>query len=74
MVGMDEGAYRAYCFDEAVGTWGNYIVGELEKCEGKNEKEVSRKRHNMLLKLLDAPAEQRFRSMKPQQGTIRKSK
>jgi hypothetical protein len=57
--------YRAFCFDEAVSTWGNHVTNELEKIEGKNSKEVEKKRRNKLLQLLDAPAKQRFRSMRP---------
>lgn len=60
-----EGSYYAFCFDEAVMTWGNFVTSELEKIEGNNTKTVEKKRHNKLLQLLDAPAEQRFRSMKP---------
>ena len=63
MMGIDQ-EYIAYCFDEAVSTWGDFIVSELDKVEGKTDKEVSRKRHNRLLKLLDAPDEQRFRQVK----------
>lgn len=63
MVGITE-EYTAFCFDEAVGLWGSYVVNELEKIEGKNEKEVTRKRHQRLLKLLDAPDSVRFRSLR----------
>jgi hypothetical protein len=63
---MDENSYVAYCVDEAVVTFGNYITTELEKVKGKNEKQVERKRYNRFLKLMDAPDTQRFRSMRPQ--------
>ena len=52
--------YRAYCFDEAVASWGNVVTNELEKIEGKTDKEVNRKRHARLMKLMDAPDSQRF--------------
>jgi len=58
----------AYCFDEAVGSWGTYLTNELEKIEGKNDKDISKKRKNRLLYLIDAPVEQRFRSFKKAQG------
>lgn len=63
LVGVTQ-EYQAYCFDEAVGSWGTYVTNELEKLEGKNEKEVSRKRHNRLLQLIEAPDSQRFASLK----------
>jgi hypothetical protein len=58
--------YKAYCFDEAICYWGMYVTNELEKIEGKNEKEVSRKRHNRLLKLIKAPDSMRFKPLRPQ--------
>lgn len=61
-----KGKYRAYCFDEAVSTWGTFITNELEKIEGKSDKEVNRKRRNKLMLLLQVPDEQRFR--KPKKG------
>lgn len=60
--------YTAYCFDEAVATWGTYVSNELERVEGKNAKDTERKRHNKLLQLLDAPASQRFRSLRASKG------
>lgn len=57
-----EGSYYSYCFDEAVAAWGNYVVSELEQVTGKTDTEVTRKRRNKLLQLLDAPAAQRFRA------------
>jgi len=56
-------SYVAYCFDEAIGAWGNYITSELEKIEGKKAKDVERKRHNKLLQLLDVAPEKRFRQV-----------
>lgn len=57
-------AYVAFCFDEVVASWGNYITRELEKVKGKNEKDIERKRQNRFLQLLDAPDAVRFRSFK----------
>jgi hypothetical protein len=65
---IDDG-YVAYCFDEAVSTWGNYITKELEKIKGKKEKDVERKRHNRFLQLIDAPDAVRFRSMRKSNST-----
>ena len=62
-----EQEYYAYCFDEAIGAWGTYVTNELEKIEGKNDKEVSRKRHNRLLQLLEAPDRVRFRPLRKAQ-------
>lgn len=62
------GVYEAFCLDEAVAIYGHYIEAQLDKITGK-PKEVQRKQHNLLLKLLDAPAKQRFRSMRPKTAT-----
>jgi hypothetical protein len=62
MVGIED-SYRAYCFDEAIGTWGNYVSHEVEKIDGKDSKSVERKRHNKLLQLLDVAPEKRFRQV-----------
>lgn len=66
------GEYEAFCFDEAVGMWGTHVTNELEKIEGKNSKEVERKRQNKLLQLLDAPVEQRFRSLRGKTPGVKK--
>lgn len=55
--------YVAYCFDEAIGTWGSFIVAEMEAVQGKDAKTVERKRRSTLLKLIDAPDESRFRQV-----------
>lgn len=69
LAGIEED-YYAYCFDEAVATWGNYIVSELEKIKGKKEKDVERKRHNRFLQLIEAPDSVRFRSLKQAKGKV----
>lgn len=56
--------YVAYCFDQAVSVWGNHVIHELDKIEGKTEKEVTRKRQNKLLQLLDAPDAVRFKPLR----------
>lgn len=63
LAGIDD-PYLAFCFDDAVATWGNYVTQELEKIKGKKEKDVERKRHNRFLQLMDAPDSVRFRSMR----------
>ena len=65
LVGIDpiKDDYRAYCIDQVVAYWGNYVMGELDSIKGKDEKSISRKRHQRLMKLMDAPDEQRFRSV-----------
>jgi ribonuclease HII len=55
--------YEAYCLDQAVTTWGNYITSELEKIEGKDSKAVARKQRSKLLQLLGAKDSERFRTV-----------
>lgn len=61
--------YVAYCFDQAVSIWGGYVERELDKIEGKNEKQVATKRRNKLMQLLEASDKQRFRSPRPKKPT-----
>jgi hypothetical protein len=68
-----ENDYHAYCFDEAVATWGNHVVSELESIEGKNAKETAKKQKAKLLALLDVPIEKRFRSMRGKSGVTKTS-
>lgn len=56
--------YHAYCLDEAVSTWGSHVTSELEKLEGKTDKEVRTKRDRKLLQLLQAPDKMRFKSLR----------
>jgi hypothetical protein len=67
LLGIDD-PYVSYCVDEAVGSWGMYVENELDKIEGKNGKDTARKQHNKLLQLLDAPSDQRFRSLRASRG------
>lgn len=59
-----EDPYSAFCFDEAVASFGNHVTAELEKVKGKNDRDVERKRKNKFLKLMGAPDEMRFRPMR----------
>ena len=63
MLGIDND-YYAYCLDEAVSMWGSHVTSELEKIEGKNDKDVRRKRERKLLALMQAPDELRFKPMR----------
>lgn len=63
-----EDRYVAFCFDQAVASWGNYVTNEVDKIEGKNEKQVATKRRNKLMQLLEAPDEKRFRSPRKPPG------
>lgn len=53
------GAFRQYCFDRAVMTFGLALEAELDSLEGKTSKEVNAKRERLLNKWLDRP--QRYR-------------
>lgn len=60
-----ENSYDAYCYDEAVWTFGAGVEADVESIENKNPKTQDAKRRQRLLYLLDAPPEQRFRKMMP---------
>lgn len=53
------GAFRQYCFDRAVITFGAALEAELDSIEGKNAKAVQAKKTRLLGKWLDEPV--RFR-------------
>lgn len=40
----------AYCFDRAVQTFGDALAAELQSVEGKNKREIERKRQRILSK------------------------
>ena len=65
LAGIDD-PYLAFCFDEAVATWGGYIKSELEKIEGKKEKDVQKRRHRRFLQLIEAPDAMRFKPLRKQ--------
>lgn len=70
----EEGDYYCYCFDEAVSSWGNHITNELDKIEGKTDKEVNRKRKNKLLQLIQAPDSVRFKPLRKPTKRVTASK
>lgn len=57
-----ENGYDAYCFDEAISSFGSEISAELESVGGENdsEKVIAAKRENYLRKRLGY--EQKFRT------------
>lgn len=57
--------YTAFCFDEAVIAFGMGVEAELNAVEGKNDKEIVRKKNQVLGKLLQLPDKQRFKSFGP---------
>lgn len=55
--------FAAYCFDQAIGVWGNSIEGQMDSQEGKTADETNRLRHGVLMRFLDgdeAPSKGRF--------------
>lgn len=44
--------YLAYCFDEAVIAWGNYVTDQLERVEAKTPKETERRRQSRFQALM----------------------
>jgi hypothetical protein len=53
------GAFRQYCFDRAVITFGAALEAELDGVEGRNAKAIQGKKTRLLSKWLDEPV--RFR-------------
>lgn len=61
MMGIED-PYAAYCFDEAVSEWGNYVRGEIDKVEGPNVKTIQARQQVVLRGLLSGESDkQRFR-------------
>jgi hypothetical protein len=52
-----ENSYDAYCFDQAVATWGIFVQSELDKIEGKTSASIQRKRESKLRQLLAEPGQ-----------------
>lgn len=48
----------AWCIDQAVGTFGNGVLSELSKIEGKNQKQTDMRKERHLNKMLGI--EQKF--------------
>lgn len=49
------GEYRAYCFDNAIMTFGLALENALNACDGKTAKEIEFKRNNVFARWLDLP-------------------
>lgn len=58
-----ENTYHAWCLDEAVYQFGGTIHSRLDRITGKDDRVVNGKRQSLLLKLLGAPDEARFKSV-----------
>lgn len=54
------GPYMAFCFDSAVSTFGIALESELDGVEGKNSRDINRKRDRIFRKWLGLPM--KFRS------------
>lgn len=53
--------WQAFCLDRAVATFGNALKAELDSVEGKNNKEIQRKRESILRKWIpEASSERKF--------------
>lgn len=52
--------YDAYCFDEAIGSFGNHIDSELMNVTGKTAQEIEAKTERLLGKLLSDKPMSRF--------------
>jgi hypothetical protein len=62
------GAFRQYCFDRAVITFGAALEAELDSVEGRNAKAIQAKKSRLLSKWLDeAP---RFRDPAGSQAVV----
>lgn len=45
-------SYEAYCLDEAIGFFGSWVEGELDKVKAKTPEQVAKKREGKLQYLL----------------------
>jgi hypothetical protein len=52
--------YRAYCFDEAVVTFGSFVSDKLSSVNGKNEASIRGQQELLLSKLLSQSAKAMF--------------
>lgn len=57
--------YAAYCFDEAVSEWGNFIRGELDKVDGPNAASIQGRQQVVLRNLLSGDVGQRYQTPVP---------
>jgi hypothetical protein len=53
------GAFRRFCFDQAVISFGASLEAELDSVHGKDEKNNERKRQGILSRWLDKPMKYR---------------
>lgn len=67
-----QNSYEAYCFDEAISSFGTRITNEIEKIDGKNEKDVARKRQRKLTQLLGMKQEYKSFRQAGKQGTVKR--
>jgi len=58
MMNVDD-PYVAYCLDSAVATFGLSLEAELDSVEGKNAKEIAKKRNRILDRWLGNPVQYR---------------
>lgn len=63
-----EDEYASFCFDQVVSAWGTYVTNQLDQIEGKNDKEINRKRHRKLSQLLGLPME--YQSLRVAKGKV----
>lgn len=52
--------YQAYCFDEAVVTFGSFVSDKLSQITGKNEQSIRGQQELLLSKLLSSGAKAMF--------------
>lgn len=73
LLGIDND-YYAYCLDEVVDTFGQYVESELDKITDKNAKKRAQKQKNRLGQILQIDPQHRFRSFRDagKQGTVTK--
>lgn len=60
-----EDPYVAYCCDEAVIAFGLGVETQVDAVEAKNDKELSRKRQQVLDRLLGVEPVKRFKAFRP---------
>jgi hypothetical protein len=52
--------YTAWCFDEAVFTWGSHVQAELDGVEGKTSRDVESKRKLIIRRMLGPEQQTKF--------------
>lgn len=51
-MGLAPESLEAYCLDEVVASFGNFVSNEIQNVKGKTEKSINAKRARLLEKLL----------------------